>query len=173
MKRSISLAILAVTMAIPGLFTSCNGDDELLPDSPEVQKPTITKWTEPWHVQGSSIDEVKEYMSASMNGYTLTNESSSTVNYQLEYSGSYKPTGVIYSFTKLEAGLYSVIATELCVNKSVIINYLKEHYSIVPGAGNDDQDIQYLFTTPDKSTIITTSKVSEECFNVSYSFVTH
>lgn len=50
---------------------------------------------------------------------------------------------------------------------------LQEHYSIVPGAGNDDQNIQNFFTTPDKSTIITTSKVSEECFNVSYSFVTH
>ena len=173
MKKSISLAILTVMMALPTILTSCSGDEELLPDTPEVQKPTITKWTEPWHVQGSSIDEVKAYMSASMNGYTLINESSSTANYQLEYSGSYKSTGVIYSFTKLESGLYSIIDTELCVNKSVIINYLKEHYSIVPGAGNDDQNIQYIFTTPDKSTVITTTKVSDECFNVSYSFVTH
>ena len=91
----------------------------------------------------------------------------------LVYSGSYESTGVIYSFTKHEGGLYSVIDTELCVNKSVIIKYLKDHYSIVSGAGNDDQNIQYLFTTPDKSTVITTLKVSDECFNVSYSFVTH
>ena len=96
-----------------------------------------------------------------------------TANYQLVYSGSYESTGVIYSFTKHEGGLYSVIDTELCVNKSVIIKYLNEHYSLVSGAGSDDENIQYLFTTPDKSTVITTLKVSDECFNVSYSFVTH
>ena len=114
-------------------------------------------------------------MSTSMCGYTLTNESSSTANYQLVYSGFYESTGVIYSFTKQEGGLYSVIDTELCVNKSVIIKYLKEHYSLVSGAGagSDDENIQYLFTTSDKSTVITTLKVSDECFNVSYSFVTH
>ena len=124
-------------------------------------------------ITDSGIDEVKAYMSTSMYGYTLTNESSSTANYQLVYSGSYESTGLIYSFTKHEGGLYSVIDTELCVNKSVIIKYLKEHYSLVSGAGSDDENIQYLFTTPDKTTVITTLKVSDECFNVSYSFVTH
>lgn len=173
MKRLIPLAILSITMALPTFLTSCSSDDELLPDTPEVLKPTITNWIEPWHIQGSGIDEVKAYMSTSMYGYTLTNESSSTANYQLVYSGSYESTGVIYSFTKQEGGLYSVIDTELCVNKSVIIKYLKEHYSLVAGAGSDDKNIQYLFTTPDKSTVITTLKVSDECFNVSYSFVTH
>ena len=112
-------------------------------------------------------------MSTSMNGYTLTKEATSPANYQLMYSGSFESTGVIYSFTKHEGGLYSVIDTELCVNKSVIIKYLKEHYSLVSGAGSDDENIQYLFTTSDKSTVITTLKVSDECFNVSYSFVTH
>ena len=154
MKRLIPLAILSITMALPTFLTSCSSDDELLPDTPEVLKPTITNWIEPWHIQGSGIDEVKAYMSTSMYGYTLTNESSSTANYQLVYSGSYKSTGVIYSFTK-------------------IIKYLKEHYSLVSGAGSDDENIQYLFTTSDKSTVITTLKVSDECFNVSYSFVTH
>ena len=173
MKRLIPLAILSITMALPTFLTSCSSDDELLPDTPEVLKPTITNWIEPWHIQGSGIDEVKAYMSTSMYGYTLTNESSSTANYQLVYSGSYKSTGLIYSFTKHEGGLYSVIDTELCVNKSVIIKYLKEHYSLVSGAGSDDENIQYLFTTPDKTTVITTLKVSDECFNVSYSFVTH
>ena len=144
MKRLIPLAILSITMALPTFLTSCSSDDELLPDTPEVLKPTITNWIEPW-----------------------------TANYQLVYSGSYESTGVIYSFTKHEGGLYSVIDTELCVNKSVIIKYLKEHYSLVAGAGSDDKNIQYLFTTPDKSTVITTLKVSDECFNVSYSFVTH
>ena len=155
MKRLIPLAILSITMALPTFLTSCSSDDELLPDTPEVLKPTITNWIEPWHIQGSGIDEVKAY------------------NYQLVYSGSYESTGVIYSFTKHEGGLYSVIDTELCVNKSVIIKYLNEHYSLVSGAGSDDENIQYLFTTPDKSTVITTLKVSDECFNVSYSFVTH
>ena len=173
MKRLIPLAILSITMALPTFLTSCSSDDALLPDTPEVPKPTITNWIEPWHVQGSGIDEVKAYMSTSMNGYTLTKEATSPANYQLMYSGSFESTGVIYSFTKHVGGLYSVIDTELCVNKSVIIKYLKEHYSIVPGAGNDDQNIQYLFTTLDKSTVITTLKVSDECFNVSYSFVTY
>jgi len=66
----------------------------------------------------------------------------------------------------------SIFEYELCVNKSIILKYLNDHYSPIPGAGNDDQNIQYLFTTSDKSTVITTSKVSDDCFNVSYSFVT-
>ena len=154
MKRLIPLAILSVMMALPTFLTSCSSDDELLPDTPEVLKPTITNWIEPWHVQGSGIDEVKAYMSTSMNGYTLTKESTSTANYQLEYSGSYEPTGVLYSFTKHEVGLYSVIDTELCANKSVIIKYLKEHYSLVPGAGNDDQNIHYLFNVSSMKTFL-------------------
>ena len=109
MKRLIPLAILSITMALPSFLTSCSSEDELLPDTPEVLKPTITNWIEPWHIQGSEIDEVKAYMSTSMYGYTLTNESSSTANYQLVYSGSYKSTGLIYSFTKHEGGLYSVL----------------------------------------------------------------
>lgn len=44
MKRLIPLAILSITMALPMFLTSCSSDDELLPDTPEVQKPTITNW---------------------------------------------------------------------------------------------------------------------------------
>ena len=119
MKRLIPLTILSITMALSSFLTSCSSEDELLPDTPEVLKPTITYWIEPWHIQGSGIDEVKAYMSTSMYGYTLTNESSSTANYQLVYSGSYESTGVIYSFTKHEGGLYSVIDTEVLMNPQV------------------------------------------------------
>ena len=49
MKRLIPLAILSITMALPAFLTSCSSDDELLPDTPEVLKPTITNWIEPWH----------------------------------------------------------------------------------------------------------------------------
>ena len=114
MKRLIPLAILSVMMALPMFLTSCSSDDELLPDTPEVLKPTITNWIEPWHVQGSGIDEVKAYMSTSMNDYTLTKELTSTANYQLEYSGSYEPTGVLYSFTKHEV-VCTLLLTQSCV----------------------------------------------------------
>ena len=33
MKRLIPLAILSITMALPTFLTSCNSDDELLPDT--------------------------------------------------------------------------------------------------------------------------------------------
>ena len=171
MKKSISLAIYTIMMAIPVFFASC-GNDDLLDDEPEVLKPTITSWTEPWHIQGSTMDEVKNYMTNSMSSYSLIAEYNSAANYQLVYSGTAKSVGVTYSFTKSEGALYSVIDTELCVNKNIILKYLNDHYSPVPGAGNDEQNIQYLFTTADKSTVITTSKVSDDCFNVSYSFVT-
>ena len=114
MKRLIPLAILSITMALPAFLTSCSSDDELLPDTPEVLKPTITNWIEPWHVQGSGIDEVKAYMSTSMNGYTLTNESSSTANYQLVYSASYESTGVIYSSQSMKV-VCTLLLTQSCV----------------------------------------------------------
>ena len=59
MKRLIPLAILSVMMALPTLLTSCSSDYELLPDTPEVLKPTITNWIEAWHIKGSGIDVVK------------------------------------------------------------------------------------------------------------------
>lgn len=115
MKRLIPLAILSITMALPTFLTSCSSDDELLPDTPEVPKPTITNWIEPWHVQGSGIDEVKAYMSTSMKGYTLTKESTSTANYQLEYSGSYEPTQVCYTVSPSMKLVCTLLLTRSCV----------------------------------------------------------
>jgi len=171
MKRSISLAIFIFMMALPVLFTSCGGDDDLLPNTPEVQKPTITEWVEPFHVQGATTDDVKSYMASSMKNYSLTGEYNSSPAYQLAYTSDYKNVGVLYSFSKLDNGLYSVVATELCANKEVVLKKLFENYESVAGTVSDAQNIQYMFCSKDKSIVVSTIMISEECFNVNYTFV--
>ena len=168
MKKTIFFAIFFVMMAVPVLLTSC-GDDDLIP---EVQEPTMTEWVEPYHVPDSSMDDVKAYMTASMGSYSLVGEYESAAAYQLTYSSWVSNVGVLYSFSKVTNQLYSVVATELCVNKTVIMDYLNSHYDSLSGYTPDAQNIRYMFTSKDKSVVVSTEKISSETFNVSYTFVT-
>lgn len=168
MIKSYSFAIAALSVAMAVSFTSCSDDDPIV----DANAPTMTHWTEPYHIPGASVEEVKAFMSAYMPSHTLAGEYSGAVNPQLTYSSNPSSTGVVYSFTKHDGALYSVIDTELNVNQEIVLKYLNDHYTLVPGSGNVASNIQFIFTTADKSTVINTVKVSDQCFNVSYSFVT-
>ena len=76
--------------------------------------------------------------------------------------------GILYSFSRLDRSLYSVIDTERSVNRGLVIDYLKKHYTLV---SVDEASLQYCFTNPDKSMVITTMKISDSYFNVNYSLV--
>lgn len=168
MKKYFSFAIIAFLMAIPLVLTSC-GKDNILDDVEELQ-PELKVWTEPYHVEGSTIDEVKNYMDFSMKRYGLVSETTISSTIQLTYKTVNVNEGILYSFYASNGELYSVIDTELIANSRLVIDYLKEHYSplIVPA---NEATLEYSFTNSDRSMVITTAKVSDTCFNVSYAYV--
>lgn len=166
MKKFNYLAILLFLMAVPVFFSSCGDDDDLIPE--EKQEQVMKEWVEPFHVRNATVEEVKAYMDSSMTDYQLSAETSGSDHIQLAYSASNGNVGILYSFSALSGQLYSVIDTELCINSSVIIDYLSEYYTLV---SSDKTTLQYCFTTPDKSLVVTTVKISDSCFNINYSFV--
>ena len=170
-KKSLNLAILTMLMATPVFFVSCGDDDDMLPEESEISKPTITSWTEPIHENGASIDDVKSFMASSLSRYALVNETTGMSSIQLTYATGYLTEGVIYSFSGTPGSLYSVIDTELMVNKDIIFKYLNDHYTVVPGSASNETLLMYNFTNSDRTIIITTKKVSETCFNINYTFV--
>ena len=54
------------------------------------------------------------------------------------------------------------------MNRGLVIDYLKKHYTLV---SISEASLQYCFTNQDKSIMITTMKVSDSYFNVNYSLV--
>ena len=141
MKKYLSIAILLMMMASPVVFTSCGKDDPM--------------------------DEVKSYMAQSMKRYRQVAETSGD-NIQLTFMTGQGSEGVLYSFSRLDGSLYSVIDTERSVNRGLVIDYLKKYYTLVSA---DAASLQYCFTNQDKSMVITTMKVSDSYFNVNYSLV--
>ena len=107
-------------------------------------------------------------MASSMKSYRLLSETSTVQNVQLAYTTSNPNVGVLYSFSNVTGQLYSVIDTELTINSTVIINFLLDHYPLV---SSDKASLQYCFATPDKSMVINTIKVSDNHFNINYTFV--
>ncbi len=167
MKKYFLIAILSVQMACPLLFTSCSNDDI----TEEIDKPNaeLKVWVEPYHNLGASIEEVKIYMAQSMGRYHQSAETTTANSIQLSYITGNANEGVVYTFTKSDEGLYSVIDTEMMVNSQLIIEYLQKHYTKLPAS--NESTLQYCFTNPDKSIVVNTMKVSESNFNVSYSYV--
>lgn len=165
MKKYFSIAILTVMMAAAMFLTSC-GEDDLIPD--DSQEQVMMEWTEPFHTKESSVDDVKVFMASSMKSYRLLSETSTVQNVQLAYTTSNPNVGVLYSFSNVTGQLYSVIDTELTINSTVIINFLLDHYPLV---SSDKASLQYCFATPDKSMVINTIKVSDNHFNINYTFV--
>ena len=164
-KNYLSIAILLMLMASPVIFTSC-GNDEPTEDieSPETK---LDVWTEAFHIMGANVDEVKSYMSQSMKRYRPVAETFGD-NIQLTYMTGQGSEGVLYCFSRLDGSLYSVIDTERSVNRGLVIDYLKKHYTLVSA---DEASLQYCFTNQDKSMVITTVKISDSYFNVNYSLV--
>lgn len=128
MKMYLSIAILLMMMASPVVFTSCGNDDPMEEvESPETK---LDVWTEPFHIMGANVDEVKSYMAQSMKRYRQVAETSGD-NIQLTYMTGQGSEGVLYSFSRLDGSLYSVIDTERSVNRGLVIDYLKKHYTFV------------------------------------------
>ena len=165
MKKYLSIAILLMMMASPVVFTSCGNDDPM----GEVENPEtkLDVWTEPFHIMGANVDEVKSYMAQSMKRYRQVAETSGG-NIPLTYMTGQGSEGVLYSFSRLDGSLYSVIDTEQSVNRGLVIDYLKKHYTLVSA---DEASLQYCFTNQNKSMVITTMKISDSYFNVNYSLV--
>ena len=74
MKKYLSIAILQMMMASPVVFTSCGNDDPM--EEVENPKTKLGVWTEPFHVMGANMDEVKSYMAQSMKRYRQVAETS-------------------------------------------------------------------------------------------------
>ena len=140
MKKYLSIAILLMMMASPVVFTSCGNDDPTEDiGNPETK---LDVWTEPFHIMGANVDEVKSYMAQSMKRYRQVAETSGD-NIQLTYMTGQGSEGVLYSFSRLDGSLYSVIDTEQSVNRGLVIDYLKKHYTLVSA---DEASLQYCFT---------------------------
>ena len=74
MKKYLSIAILLMMMASPVVFTSCGNDDPTEDiGNPETK---LDVWTEPFHIMGANLDEVKSYMAQSMKRYRQVAETS-------------------------------------------------------------------------------------------------
>ena len=166
-NKYFSFAIVVFIMAVQLVLTSCGKDDIL--DDAEGLQPELKVWTEPYHIEGSSIDDVKNYMDFSMKRYGLASETTISSSIQLTYTTGKGNEGILYSFYASNGALYSVIDTELIVNSRLVIDYLKEHYSLIVPA--NEATLEYSFTNSDRSMVITTAKVSDTCFNVSYAYV--
>ena len=166
-NKYFSFAIVVFIMAVQLVLTSCGKDDIL--DDAEGLQPELKVWTEPYHIEGSSIDDVKNYMDFSMKRYGLASETTISSSIKLTYTTGKGNEGILYSFYASNGALYSVIDTELIVNSRLVIDYLKEHYSLIVPA--NEATLEYSFTNSDRSMVITTAKVSDTCFNVSYAYV--
>ena len=151
MKKYFSFAIIAFLMAVPLVLTSC-GKDDILEDAEGLQ-PELKVWTEPYHIEGSSIDDVKNYMDFSMKRYGLASETTISSSIKLTYTTGKGNEGILY----------------MIVNSRLVIEYLKVHYSLITPA--NEATLEYCFTNSDRSMVITTAKVSETCFNVNYAYV--
>lgn len=151
MNKYFSFAIVVFLMAVPLVLTSC-GKDNILDD-----------------VESSTIDEVKNYMEFSMKRYGLVSEATIAGSIQLTYKTGNGNEGILYSFYASNGELYSVIDTELIANSRLVIDYLKEHYSLIVPA--NEATLEYCFTNSDRSMVITTAKVSDTYFNVNYAYV--
>lgn len=167
MKKYFSFAIIAFLMAVPLVLTSCGKDDIL--DDAEGLQPELKVWTEPYHIEGSSIDDVKSYMNFSMKRHGLVSETTIAGSIQLTYKTGNGNEGILYSFSAPNGALYSVIDTELIANSRLVIEYLEDHYCLIAPA--NEATLEYCFTNSDRSMVITTARVSDTSFNVSYAYV--
>ena len=140
MNKYFSFAIVVFLMAVPLVLTSC-GKDNILDDVEEL----------------------------SMKRYGLVSEATIAGSIQLTYKTGNGNEGILYSFYASNGELYSVIDTELIANSRLVIDYLKEHYSLIVPA--NEATLEYCFTNSDRSMVITTAKVSDTYFNVNYAYV--
>lgn len=76
MNKYFSFATVTFIMAVLLVLTSCGKDD--IWDHDEGFRQELKVWTEPYHIQGSSIEEVKNYMNFSKKLYALVSETNNS-----------------------------------------------------------------------------------------------
>ena len=157
MKKFRYIAILSILMAQVLVVTSCSQDEDILQD--------ILEWFKPFHIKGASSDLVKDFMAGQSHVLSLT-EHSSAYGTQLVYSDTKSAKGIIYSFSIVDNGLYSVIDTEPMSIWHQVQEYLQEHYAMLSSSSDG-----MMFTTTDKSTVVKMDNVSGDYFNLTYNFV--
>ena len=164
MKRIIPIAIISLLMASPMVMSSCRNDD--LQEMVENNETPATEWTEPFHVKGASVVDVKSYMVSAMPGLSLI-ENATNNNIQLVYSKPGTSEGILYSFSPVDGGLYSVIDTEPSAMMNAILEKLHYSYTAVPASSEG----LYMFMNADRTIFISIVKLSDSYFNVTYDFV--
>jgi hypothetical protein len=164
MGNLFKIATMSILIVGTMCSTSCNSNDGILEEIEDAQ-PETAKWQEPYHTIGASVDQVKAYMAVSMKTYSLQREITSSC-IQLSYSNGKGQEGILYSFGLNNGALFSVIDTESMAMKESITAYLRQQYSLIA-----ESDGQVMFTNKDKDIIVNTESVSDEYFNVCYSFV--
>ena len=127
MKKYLSIASLLMMMASPVVFTSCGNDDSMA--EVDSQETKLDVWTEPYHIMGATVDEVKSYMAQSMKPHHPAPKTSGD-NIPLPYMRPPGSAGVPYSSSSPERSLYSVIDTERSINRELVIDYLKKQYRL-------------------------------------------
>jgi hypothetical protein len=126
MKRIIPIAIISLLMASTIAMSSCSNED--LQELVENNETPVTVWTEPFHVNGASVVDVKSYMVSAIPGLSLT-ENANKTNIQLVYSKPGTSEGILYSFSPVDGGLYSVIDTEPSTMMNAVLERLHISYT--------------------------------------------
>ena len=126
MKRIIPIAIISLLMASTIAMSSCCNED--LQELVENNETPVTVWTEPFHVNGASVVDVKSYMVSAIPGLSLT-ENATKTNIQLVYSKPGTSEGILYSFSLVDGGLYSVIDTEPSTMMNAVLERLHNSYT--------------------------------------------
>ena len=163
MKNVISFAISLLAMASMMLMASCSNEvDDLVPENATSDEAT---WTEPYHVKGASPEEVESFMTSWKQGLSLSIPSSTSC-LQLVYSKPSSMEGVVYSFS-FDRTLYSIIDTEPMAKWNEVLEYMNLHYALVSSS-----ESTWMFTTQSHDMVVSLDKVTDNYFNVSYSFVT-
>lgn len=164
-KQIITFVVFYILTTLLLALTSCGNDNDMI-DAIDQTQPSSQSWTEPYHIKGGSVTEVKSFMASQMKDYTLsviTSENSIHLNYSRDKSVA----GILYSFSTVDGALYSVIDTEPTNLLPEVLAYLDSHYNAIVTCTADE----YMYTTEDYCSIIIVSKVSDTHFNITYSFV--
>ena len=112
MKKKMIIFLLSYIVTTLVLFlASCGDDNEILGDTSTVTLSNHDSWVEPYHVKGGDVCDVQSFMSARMADLTMS-ELNTEQSTHLAYSRDNPPAGIMYSFSSVDGGLYSIIDTE-------------------------------------------------------------
>lgn len=155
MNKTFLISIFLFTMASTTLLTSCSKNDTF-----EEVTLNSTTWREPYHTMGTSMEQVKLYMSSNRVDFTPYNSQEYTLGY---YKGE-DMCGILYCFSPVTDELYSVIDTEPRSLKAAVHKTLKENYTFV----NDSETGNMYYFNKDKSLVVMVNDCDDSYCNVVY-----